>query len=116
MQRHQRRSTFTRLVLDARKRVVEVSHTQRTSTALERLILTTQCGGTCQRRGCGNGPATGHRLKPHHGNLFSTTGTTELDDTVMLCEIDHDHELHGKRRTIELKDGRILGPHGWVRR
>ena len=110
------RSTFTRLVLDATRRVVEVSHTQRTSTGLERLLLNVQCGGVCQRKGCGNGPATGHRLIPHHGELFSNTGRTSLDDIVMLCEIDHDHELHGKGRTLELKDGRVLGPHGWVRR
>ncbi len=110
------RSTFTRLVLDAKRRVVDVSHTQRTSTGLERLLLGVQCGGVCQRKGCGNGPATGHRLKPHHGELFSNTGRTTIDDTVMLCEIDHDHELHGKGRTLELKDGRVLGPHGWGRR
>ncbi len=110
------RSTFTRLVLDAKRRVVEVSHTQRTSTGLERLLLGVQCGGVCQRKGCGNGPATGHRLIPHHGELFSNTGRTSLADTVMFCEIDHDHELHGKGRTLELKDGRVLGPHGWVRR
>ncbi len=110
------RSTFTRLVLDATRRVVEVSHTQRTSTALERLLLGVQCGGVCQRKGCGDGPATGHRLIPHHGELFSNTGRTSLADTVMFCEIDHDHELHGKGRTLELKDGRVLGPHGWVRR
>jgi hypothetical protein len=110
------RSTFTRLVLDATSRVVDISHTQRTSTALERLILGVQCGGVCQRKGCCNGPATGHRLIPHHGGLFSNTGVTALEDIAMVCEIDHDHELHGKGRTIELKDGRVLGPNGWVRR
>jgi hypothetical protein len=110
------RSTFTRLVLDARRRVVEVSHTQRTSTALERLILTVSGGAVCSSTGCARGPATGTRLIPHHASLFSQTGTTELDDTVMLCEIDHDHELHSKGRTLLLKDGRVLGPDGWVRR
>ncbi|HWH29749.1 MAG TPA: DUF222 domain-containing protein [Mycobacteriales bacterium] len=110
------RSTFTRLVLDARHRVVEVSHTQRTSTALERLILKTEGGTVCWGSGCKRGPATGHRLIPHHGSLFSETGVTELADTVMFCEIDHDHELHTRGRNIRLKDGRILGPRGWVRR
>ena len=110
------RSTFTRLVLDARRRVVEASHSQRTSTALERLILKVQGGAVCLGAGCARGPATGHRLIPHHGSLFSHTGTTELADTVPLCEIDHDHELHSKGRTILLKDGRVLGPEGWVRR
>lgn len=110
------RSTFTRLVRDARRRVVEVSHTQRTATALERLLLHAQWGGTCARRRCGRGPATGHRLVPHHGELFSVTGTTSLEDTVPLCEVDHDHYLHGQGLELELEDGRILGPSGWVRR
>jgi hypothetical protein len=110
------RSTFTRLVLDATSRVVEVGHTQRTSTALERLILGVQCGGVCQRAGCGNGPRNGYRLRPHHGELFSNTGRTALDDTVLICEPDHDHELHGKGRALRLKDGRVLGPNGWIRR
>jgi hypothetical protein len=109
------RSTFTRLVLDARRRVVQASHTQRTSTALERLILKVQGGAVCAGAGCARGPATGHRLIPHHASLFSHTGTTELADTVLLCEPDHDHELHGKQRHLTLKDSRVLGPDGWVR-
>jgi hypothetical protein len=110
------RSRFTRMVLDARRRVVEVSHTQRTSTALERLILKVQGGATCSGSGCARGPATGHRLIPHHATLFSDTGTTELDDTILLCEIEHDHELHGKGKALQLKDGRVPGPDGWLRR
>jgi hypothetical protein len=110
------RSTFTRLVLSATHRVIEVSHTQRTSTAIERLILNVQCGGICQRDSCGNGPHNGHQLRPHHAELFSNTGTTELDDSILICDVDHDHELHGKGRALRLKDGRILGPHGWIRR
>lgn len=110
------RSTFSRLLLDAKRRVVEVSHTQRTSTALERLILKVQGGCTCSGRGCARGPSTGHRLIPHHASLFSATGTTDLADTLLLCEQEHDHDLHGQGRTITLKDGRILGPEGWVRR
>lgn len=109
-------SLFTRLVLDAAHRVVEVSHTQRTSTAVERLILKVQGGCVCSGAGCARGPATGHRLIPHHGGLFSKTGTTELADTVLFCELDHDHHLHDQRRTVRLKDGRVLGPDGWVRR
>ena len=109
------RSTFTRLVLNARHRVVEASHTQRTSTALERLILKVQGGPVCSGRACPCGPGTGHRLIPHHGSLFSRTGTTELSDVVLLCERDHDHELHAKGRHLTLKDGRVLGPEGWLR-
>ena len=63
--------------------------------------------------GCTGGPATGHRLNPHHGSPCSRTGSTELADTVLLCEPDH--ELHDKGRRRTLEDGRILGPDGWIR-
>ena len=39
-------------------------------------------------------------------------GTTSLTDTVLLCEQTH-AQLH-RGRTIRLKDGRRLGPHGWI--
>ena len=91
--------------------VVQVSHTQRSSTALERLIPRVQGGACCSGAGCARGPATGHRLIPHH----SHTGTTELADTVLLCEPDHDHELHNKGCRLTLKGGRILGPDRWLR-
>jgi hypothetical protein len=110
------RGQFTRMVLDAKNRVVEVSHTQRTATALERLMLHVQTGGVCQRRGCAHGPGSGHVLVPHHVELFSQTGTTAFDDTVWICELDHDHHLHGQGRNLTLKDGRVIGPSGWVRR
>jgi hypothetical protein len=106
---------FTRMVLDAGRRVVEVSHTQRTATAVERQVLHLQWGGVCAAAGCARGPATGDRLVPHHGALFSHTGTTSLDDTVPMCEQDH-HYLHDDRRRIKLKDGRWIGPDGWVAR
>ncbi len=105
--------SFTRFVVDARRRVVEASHTQRTLTAVERQILHLQWGGTCAGAGCTRGPATGHRLVPHHAQLFSQTGVTSLDDAVPLCEQDH-HHLHDDRRPIKLKDGRWIGPDGWM--
>jgi hypothetical protein len=110
------RGTFTRMVLDAKNRVVEVSHTQRTATALERLILHVQTGGVCQRRSCGNGPANGHQLVPHHPDPYSRSGRTSVEESVWLCDIDHDHHLHEQKLHITLKDGRVLGPDGWIRR
>lgn len=108
-------SAFTRFALDARRRVVEVSHTQRTATALERQILHLEWGGRCAGDGCASGPATGDRLVPHHVELFSKTGVTALGATVPLCDLDH-HYLHDEQRMIRLKDGRWIGPHGWVHR
>ena len=107
------RSTFTRLVLDARRRVVEVSHTARTLTAVERQILHVEWGWRCAVRACTRGPSTWDLLVPHHGTLFSRTGTTSLRDAVPLCQRDH-HALHDQQRTLRLADGRVIGPQGWV--
>jgi hypothetical protein len=107
------RGEFTRMVLDAGRRVVEVSHTQRTLTAIERQILYLQWGHACARDSCIRGPATGDPLVPHHGNLFSQCGTTSVADSVPFCKQDH-HYLHDDRRVLKLKDGRWIGPDGWV--
>jgi hypothetical protein len=107
------RSVFTRMVLDAGRRVVEVSHTQRTATALERRILYLQWGNTCCADGCIRGPATGDTLVPHHATLFSACGTTSLEDTLPFCKQDH-HYLHDDGRVLKLKDGRWVGPDGWA--
>ena len=106
-------SVFTRLVLDARGRVIELSHDERTLKAYERLIVRVESGGTCATSGCSRGPATGHTLIPHHPELYSLTATTRREDTVPLCEADH-HHLHANHRTLKLKNGRWLGPDGWT--
>ena len=104
---------ITRLVLDAGRRVLETSHTQRTATALERLIVSTTWGGRCATTGCTRGPDTGHRLTPHHAELYRHTRRTALTDTVPLCDADHDL-LHRRRRALRLRDGRWIGPDGWT--
>lgn len=104
---------ITRLVLDAGRRVLEASHTSRTATALERLIVHTAWGGRCATAGCTRGPDTGHRLTPHHAELYRHTRRTALSDTVPLCDADHDL-LHRRRRALRLRDGRWIGPDGWT--
>ena len=104
-------SAVTRFVLGLGHKVVETSHTERTLKAHERRIKRLETGGRCQGAGCRCGP--GGRLIPHHADPWARTGTTSLDDTVLLCEQTH-HALHSGR-TIRLKDSRRLGPHGWVR-
>ena len=106
-------SVFTRLVLGARGRVLELSHDERTLKAYERLIVRVESGGRCATRGCARGPATGDTLIPHHPALYAVTGRTEREDTVPLCEADH-HHLHKNQRTLRLKSGRWLGPNGWT--
>jgi hypothetical protein len=106
-------SAITRFVLSLGHRVIESSHTERTLKPHERRIKQIETGGLCQAAGCRNGTATGHRLTPHHVNPYATSGETSLTDTVMLCELSH-HDLHDDGKTIRLKDGRRINPHGWV--
>ncbi len=103
-------SDITRFVLGLGHRVVELSHTERTLKPHERRIKRIETGGRCQGAGCSRGP--GHRLVPHHADPWATSGSTRLDDTVLLCEQTH-HHLH-RGATVRLEDGRRLGPHGWV--
>ena len=92
-------------------KVLAVSHTGRTLTATERRTKRLETGGHCQVAGCARGP--GCRLVPHHPTPYAISGTTSLQDSVLLCEQNH-HDLHVHRRTLRLKDGRRLGPDGWI--
>ncbi|MBW3640617.1 MAG: 13E12 repeat family protein, partial [Actinobacteria bacterium] len=103
-------STLTRFVFSLGRKVLETSHSERTLKAHERRAAHLQTGGCCQGAGCTRGP--GCRLIPHHGNPWARCHTTSLADTVLLCEQTH-HQLH-TGHTIRLKDGRWLGPDGWV--
>ena len=104
-------SAVTRFVLSLGRKVVEVSHTSRTLTATERRIKRLETGGSCQTAGCARGP--GCRLVPHHPTPYAQCGTTSLSDTVLFCEQDH-HALHVRGVVLRLKDGRRLGPDGWL--
>ena len=104
-------SGLTRFVLTLGRRVLEVSHSQRTLTGVERRIKHLETGGRCQAAGCCPGP--GRRLAPHHATPWAMCGTTRLDDTVLLCDRSH-QDLHVGGRPLRLKDGRLLGPQGWV--
>jgi hypothetical protein len=105
-------AVVTRYVLGLGRRVVESSHTARTLKAHERRIKHLETGGQCQGAGCTRGP--GRRLVPHHPDAWARTGSTSLDDAVLLCDSDHGAVHRGG--TITLKDGRRLDEHGWVAR
>ncbi len=107
-------AAITRFVLDLRGKVLAASHTQRTLTPTERRALHLQTGGRCQNTGCTRGTRDpGLVLHPHHATAYSRSSTTSLTDTVHLCTHCH-HDLHDRQRTLHLKDGRRLGPDGWV--
>jgi hypothetical protein len=93
--------------------VIESSHTERTLKPHERRAKHLETGGHCQGAGCTRGP--GHRLVPHHPTPYSVDPKTSLSDSVLLCEQTH-QDIHVGGKSIRLKDGRYLGPDGWVDR
>lgn len=103
-------SRLTRVVLSLGRRVLEVSHSERTLKAHERQALQVQWGGRCAGAGCTSPPGA---LIPHHANAWHRTGSTSLADTVPFCATTH-HDLHEGGRVILLRDGRYLGPDGWA--
>jgi len=104
-------SAITRFVMSLGNRVIELSHTSRTLKAHERRAKLMETGGVCQAAGCH--PPPGTPLIPHHPTAYARSRTTSFDDTVMFCAPSH-HDLHEGGKTLLLKDGRLLGPHGWV--
>ena len=106
-------SALTRHVLALDGTVIQTSHTQRTLTRAERCALHTQTGGRCQSAGCTRSTRhPGTVLHPHHATPWALSGTTSLADTVHLCDQCHGH-LH-RGHPIRLRDGRRLGPDGWL--
>lgn len=104
-------SAVTRLVLDLRGRVLDISHTERTAKAHERLAVATSWGHRCAEAGCPSPPGT--PLIPHHATPWHTVGTTSLTDTVPVCALTHDH-IHVRGRSITLRNGRRLAADGWL--
>ena len=104
-------SRISRLVLSLGRKPIEASHTERTLKASERRALAVQWGGRCAGAGCTSPPGT--PLVPHHARPWHQTGSTAFTDSVPLCEVTH-HDLHTGNKTIRLRDGRRLGPHGWI--
>ncbi len=102
-------SYLTRFVLSRGRKVIDLSHTDRTLRSHERKIKNLETGGQCQGAGCTRGPG----LIPHHVTPWATCRTTSLEDTIWICPQTH-HDLHTGGKTITLKDGRRLNEHGWI--
>jgi hypothetical protein len=83
----------------------------RTLKPHERRAKVMETGGVCQAAGCH--PPPGTPLVPHHPDAYARSGTTSFYDTVMFCDRSHD-DIHVGGKTLRLKDGRLLGPNGWV--
>ncbi len=67
----------------------------------------------CAVSGCPCPPGT--PLTPHHVEPYGHTGRTSYADTAMVCD-GHHHDIHEGRRALRLRDGRSIGPDGWVLR
>ena len=107
--------TLTRMVMDLRGKIIETSHSERTLKPHERRALHAQTRGQCQGAGCRRSRAHPDTvLHPHHATPWARCGTTSLADTVLLCQHCH-HDVHDGQHVLRLKDGRRLGPDGWVR-
>lgn len=106
-------SALTRVVMGLAGKVIEISHTERTLKAHERRALYAQTGGACQGAGCPVTTADPTAIfHAHHADPFASVGATSLSNTVLFCSGDHAH-VHGGH-VVRLKDGRRLGPDGWV--
>ena len=104
-------SAITRFVMGLGNTVLEMSHTARTAKEHERRAKEMETGGVCQAAGCH--PPPGTPLVPHHPDAYAKTGTTSFYDTVMLCPSSH-HDVHEGKKTIRLKDGRLMSEAGWI--
>ena len=105
-------SAVTRFVLSIGNRVIEMSHTVRTLKTHERKAKDVEVGGRCQAAHCRSPQGT--RLIPHHPEAYVKSGTTSFYDTVMLCEGGCHDDVHVGGHVLRLRDGRLLGPDGWV--
>ena len=104
-------ATLTRLVLDPEGRVLDVGRSQRTAPAHIWSALQTSHPG-CWADGCDE-PVP--RTQTHHAQPWSEGGDTSLANSVLLCHRrggHHDQIHHG--HTIQLRDGRWLGAHGYL--
>lgn len=102
-------SQVTAFVMSLGGKALRTIHSQRTLTARERRALHLESGGRCAGLGCcREGPLL--RLAPHHVTLYSASGRTSMDETLLFCDLTHG-DLH-RGKTILLKDGRYVSEHG----
>lgn len=101
-------SAMTSVLHDGNGRPVHVGRGRRHASRTQRLALQAQWGGLCAVAGCGR-PAT----IPHHVVWWRHGGGTDLHNLVPLCHHNH-HDIHTGRKTLRLRDGRRIGPDGWV--
>ena len=103
-------SVITRLITGPDSAPLDVGHPTRLATRAQRTAILGTTGGRCAAAGCGNPATVIHHVQPH-----ADGGPTDLANLLGLCTASH-HDIHTGRYTLTLKDGRTIGPHGWVQR
>jgi hypothetical protein len=104
----------TTLLMSRGWKPLGVVHTARTLTGTELTAARVQFGNRCAGVGCCPGePDPLVPLVPHHVRRHALTGTTSLDETLLVCERMH-RDLHIGKRTVRLRDGRLVTEDGFV--
>jgi hypothetical protein len=91
-----------------------VVHTARTITGTEHKAATAQHDQRCAGDGCCPGkPDPLIPLVPHHVIGHAVAGRTSLGETILACPTLH-HDLHSGKRTVRLRNGRLINEHGYL--
>jgi hypothetical protein len=104
----------TTLLMSRGWKPLGVVHSARTITGTELKAATVQFDNRCAGDGCCPGiPDPLIPLVPHHVRMHAIFGQTSLDETILACPTLH-QDLHLRKKTIRLRDGRLLSEQGWV--
>jgi hypothetical protein len=106
----------TALVLSQGRIPLGIAHEGRTLTGRERVASAVQFDSRCAGLGCCPGtPDPLIPLVPHHLIRYADTRRTSTNETLWVCPTLH-HDLHTGRRTVRLRDGRLVNENGYVDR
>ena len=107
-------STVTSVLLSTGWTPLGIAHHGRTHTAAERTATQVQFDNRCAGDGCCPGhPDPLIPLVPHHVIKHAIAGRTSLTETLLACPTLH-HDLHTGKKTIRLRDGRLINENGFV--
>ncbi len=107
-------SNVTAYVLSRGGQALRAVHLGRTLTALERRGAHLEHRNRCAGVGCcrsGLDPTV--ELRPHHVIGYADSGSTSLDDTILVCDVLH-RDIHEGHRRVRLRNGRHLTEAGWA--
>ncbi len=91
-----------------------IVHSARTIPGTELKGARVQFDNRCPGIGCCPGePNPLIPLVPHHVKKHADHRRTALDETLLVCDRLH-ADLHLGKRTIRLRDGRLISEDGWL--